>query len=241
MYIASLRSSPNYKEQPYQYASPSKQILKSKAKPYPPCTNCGFNDHLPDDCRNYPKYKICGSYDHFTSEDIRIIQIRVCTQPLTIMILSTLKERYIREPILYLDSGCSSSMTGVKSYLHKYVEQPGPKVVFGDNSSCITEGYGSINCGGIVFSKRKTGFGIVTSWRKEDLIREIDLYMPIYQCRLHIYLEHRTPEKNIAKVSTKSCHGDDLPSTSLLNDKKGDGGKKLELLLVATPFMPTST
>nr|GFA66748.1 retrovirus-related Pol polyprotein from transposon TNT 1-94 [Tanacetum cinerariifolium] len=44
----------------------------------------------------------------------------------------------------YLDSGCSRSMIGVKSYLHKYVEQPGPNVVFGDNSSCITEGYGSI-------------------------------------------------------------------------------------------------
>nr|GEX05315.1 retrovirus-related Pol polyprotein from transposon TNT 1-94 [Tanacetum cinerariifolium] len=39
------------------------------------------------------------------------------------------------------DSGCSRSMTGVKSYLHKYVEQPGPK------------GYGSINYGGIVFTK----------------------------------------------------------------------------------------
>ncbi|GJX39695.1 retrovirus-related pol polyprotein from transposon TNT 1-94 [Tanacetum coccineum] len=45
------------------------------------------------------------------------------------------------------------SMTGVKIYLHKYVEQPGPRVVFGDNSSCITEGYGLINCGGIVFTK----------------------------------------------------------------------------------------
>ncbi|GJY36910.1 retrovirus-related pol polyprotein from transposon TNT 1-94 [Tanacetum coccineum] len=44
-------------------------------------------------------------------------------------------------------------MTGVKSYLHKYVEQPGPKVVFSDNSSCVTEGYGSINCKGIVFTK----------------------------------------------------------------------------------------
>nr|GEW60026.1 retrovirus-related Pol polyprotein from transposon TNT 1-94 [Tanacetum cinerariifolium] len=32
-------------------------------------------------------------------------------------------------------------------------EQLGPKVVFDDNSSCITEGYGSINCDGIVFSK----------------------------------------------------------------------------------------
>ncbi|GJW71046.1 retrovirus-related pol polyprotein from transposon TNT 1-94 [Tanacetum coccineum] len=44
-------------------------------------------------------------------------------------------------------------MTGAKSYLHKYVEQLGPKVVFGDISSYITEGYGSINCGGIVFTK----------------------------------------------------------------------------------------
>ncbi|GJX32962.1 retrovirus-related pol polyprotein from transposon TNT 1-94 [Tanacetum coccineum] len=62
-------------------------------------------------------------------------------------------QRHIKEPIWYLDSGCSRSMTGVKSYLHKYVKQPGPKVVFGDNSSCITEGYASINYGGIVFSK----------------------------------------------------------------------------------------
>nr|GEW96282.1 retrovirus-related Pol polyprotein from transposon TNT 1-94 [Tanacetum cinerariifolium] len=42
----------------------------------------------------------------------------------------------------------SPSGTGVKSYLHKYVEQPGPKVVFGDDSTC--EGYGSIKCNRIV-------------------------------------------------------------------------------------------
>ncbi|GKB70920.1 retrovirus-related pol polyprotein from transposon TNT 1-94 [Tanacetum coccineum] len=44
-------------------------------------------------------------------------------------------------------------MTGVKSYLHKYVEQQCLNVVFGDNSSCITKGYGLINCGGITFTK----------------------------------------------------------------------------------------
>ena len=44
-------------------------------------------------------------------------------------------------------------MTGVRSHLHKYVEQPGPKVVFGDNSSGTTQGYGSINLNGIIFSK----------------------------------------------------------------------------------------
>ncbi|GKC11804.1 retrovirus-related pol polyprotein from transposon TNT 1-94 [Tanacetum coccineum] len=37
--------------------------------------------------------------------------------------------------------------------LHKYVKQPGPKVVFGDDSTCTTEGYGSIKCNGIVFTK----------------------------------------------------------------------------------------
>ncbi|GJW06762.1 retrovirus-related pol polyprotein from transposon TNT 1-94 [Tanacetum coccineum] len=134
MYTASQKRSENYKAQPYKYASPSKQILKANVKPFPPCTHCGFNDHRPDDCRNYPECEICGSYDHFTLGH---------------------NHRQIREPIWYLDSGCSRSMTGVKSYLYKYIEQPGPKVVFGDNSSCITEGYGSINCGGTIFSANK--------------------------------------------------------------------------------------
>ncbi|GJR77432.1 hypothetical protein Tco_0089797 [Tanacetum coccineum] len=55
-----------------------------------------------------------------------------------------MKKCDIKKPIWYLDSGCSRRMTGVKSYLHKYVEQSGPKVVFGDDSTCTTEGHGSI-------------------------------------------------------------------------------------------------
>ncbi|GJU17295.1 retrovirus-related pol polyprotein from transposon TNT 1-94 [Tanacetum coccineum] len=50
-------------------------------------------------------------------------------------------------------SGCSRHMTGVKSYLHKYEEQPGPKVVFRDDSTCTTECYGSIKYNGLVFTK----------------------------------------------------------------------------------------
>ncbi|GJY51866.1 hypothetical protein Tco_0442713 [Tanacetum coccineum] len=76
MYIASLKRSKSYKAQPYQYASSSKQILKAKAKPFPPCTHCGFNDHKPGDCRNYPECEICGSYDHSTSRHNCVIQIR---------------------------------------------------------------------------------------------------------------------------------------------------------------------
>ncbi|GJX53764.1 retrovirus-related pol polyprotein from transposon TNT 1-94, partial [Tanacetum coccineum] len=52
------------------------KILKAKAKPFPPCTHCGFNDHRPDDCRNYPKYGICGSYDYFTLGHNHVIHIR---------------------------------------------------------------------------------------------------------------------------------------------------------------------
>ncbi|GKA66200.1 retrovirus-related pol polyprotein from transposon TNT 1-94, partial [Tanacetum coccineum] len=76
MYISSLKCSQNYKAQPYKYASPSKQILKSKAKPYLPCTYCSFNDHRPDDCRNYPECGICGSCDHFTLGHNRVILVR---------------------------------------------------------------------------------------------------------------------------------------------------------------------
>ncbi|GKC57858.1 putative ribonuclease H-like domain-containing protein [Tanacetum coccineum] len=35
------------------------------------------------------------------------------------------------DPTWYLDSGCSRSMTGVKRNLHKYVEQPSPKIAIG--------------------------------------------------------------------------------------------------------------
>ncbi|GJT60925.1 retrovirus-related pol polyprotein from transposon TNT 1-94 [Tanacetum coccineum] len=59
----------------------------------------------------------------------------------------------IKKPIWYLESGCSRYMTDVKIYLHKYVEQPRPKVVFRDDSTCTTKGYGSIKCNGIVFTK----------------------------------------------------------------------------------------
>ncbi|GKA47882.1 retrovirus-related pol polyprotein from transposon TNT 1-94 [Tanacetum coccineum] len=127
MYIAILNRSENHKAQPYQYASTSKKILKAKAKPFPPCTHYGFNDHKPDDCRNYPKCEICGSFDHSTSGHNRVIHIRGGVLAESSHSNESSFGRHVREPIWYLDSGCSRSMTGVKSYLHKYVEQPCPK------------------------------------------------------------------------------------------------------------------
>ncbi|GJW72355.1 reverse transcriptase domain-containing protein [Tanacetum coccineum] len=86
----------------------------------------------------------------------------------------------IRNPIWYLDSGCSRHMTGVKSYLHKYEEQPGPKVVFRDDSTCITKGYGSIKCNGIVFTKFDEKRGTIFNSNKEVVMiapRVRDVYV----------------------------------------------------------------
>ncbi|GJX78460.1 retrovirus-related pol polyprotein from transposon TNT 1-94 [Tanacetum coccineum] len=60
---------------------------------------------------------------------------------------------YQKRSLWYLDSGCSRHMTRVKQYLHRYSKESGPKVVFGDNFSGDTKGYGSVNCNGITFTK----------------------------------------------------------------------------------------
>ncbi|GJY78070.1 putative reverse transcriptase domain-containing protein, partial [Tanacetum coccineum] len=116
------------------------KVMKAKVKPFPPCTHCGFNDHLPDDCLGV-SCNTCRSTVHSTTDHRDFDHFKRGEK---------LQAAKAKEPT---KSGCSRSMTGVKIYLLKYVEKPGLKVVFGDDSSCITEGYGSINCGGIVLSK----------------------------------------------------------------------------------------
>nr|GEW77561.1 hypothetical protein [Tanacetum cinerariifolium] len=76
MNIAFLKRSKSYKAQHYQYASSSKQILKVKAKPFPQCTHCSFNNHRPNYYRNYPECKIYRSYDYSTSRHNHVIHIR---------------------------------------------------------------------------------------------------------------------------------------------------------------------
>ncbi|GKE86122.1 hypothetical protein Tco_1559864, partial [Tanacetum coccineum] len=69
------------------------------------------------------------------------------------LFLTLMEEDYLKRSVWYLDSGCSRHMTGVKQYLHRYSKDSGPKVVFGDNSLGDTEGYGSMNCNEITFTR----------------------------------------------------------------------------------------
>ncbi|GJY63130.1 retrovirus-related pol polyprotein from transposon TNT 1-94 [Tanacetum coccineum] len=104
------------------------KILKAKAKPFPPCTHCGC--HHPGDCRNYPECAISEAMTISPQDIIVSFKGGVLAES-----SYTSKERHIREPIWYMDNRCSRSMTRVKSFLHKYLEQPGPK--FDDKQGTI--------------------------------------------------------------------------------------------------------
>ncbi|GJS01106.1 retrovirus-related pol polyprotein from transposon TNT 1-94 [Tanacetum coccineum] len=148
---------------------------------YPICDICGSYDHdthghnriislrrgiKPKNPQHVMKCcETCGSTVHTTNDhnDIKWFRRGEELQAKKVKALKStraessnanrLKTPTRRKPIWYLDNGCSRHMTGVKSYLHKYIEQLGPKVVFGDDSTCTTQGYGSIKCNGIVFTK----------------------------------------------------------------------------------------
>nr|GEV15169.1 zinc finger, CCHC-type [Tanacetum cinerariifolium] len=80
------------------------------------------------------------------------------------------KQCDIRKPIWYLDSGCSRHMTGVKSCLHKYEEQPGPNVVFGHDSTCDTEGYGLIKIALVAIIDCQLPFEYTIASRSTDVM-----------------------------------------------------------------------
>ncbi|GKD50690.1 retrovirus-related pol polyprotein from transposon TNT 1-94 [Tanacetum coccineum] len=134
---------------------------------FPPCIHYGVIDHLSNECLYYPICKLCESYYHDTNGHNGIISLereinprnpqyafKKCEACGSLNHSTTnhydiewfkrgealqAKKCDIKKPVWYLDNGCLRHMAGVKSYLHKYVEQPGPKVVFGDDSTCTTE------------------------------------------------------------------------------------------------------
>ncbi|GKC15397.1 retrovirus-related pol polyprotein from transposon TNT 1-94 [Tanacetum coccineum] len=69
------------------------------------------------------------------------------------LLLTLIKEDYLKRFVWYLDSGCSRHMTEIKQYLHRYSKKLVPKVVFGDDSSGDTKGYDLVNCNRITFTR----------------------------------------------------------------------------------------
>ncbi|GJT26857.1 retrovirus-related pol polyprotein from transposon TNT 1-94 [Tanacetum coccineum] len=147
--------------------------LSNECLYYPICGLCGSYDHDTNghnriislereiNPRNpqhtFKRCEVCGSSTHTTTDhyDIEWFKRGEALQAKKAEALKSTRAESsnANRSKTPTKSGCSRHMTGVKSYLHKYMEQPGPKVAFGDDSTCTTKGYGSIKCNGIVFTK----------------------------------------------------------------------------------------
>ncbi|GKB22054.1 retrovirus-related pol polyprotein from transposon TNT 1-94 [Tanacetum coccineum] len=109
-------------------AQPSQGSLRKVPmipKPYVPCKYCGFIDHHSYECEYYPGCDLCGSIAYETTNCVKKTPKRI--------------------PRLALQRSTEPTA--------KYSKESGLKVVFGDNSSGDTEGYGLVNCNGITFTK----------------------------------------------------------------------------------------
>nr|GEV96666.1 retrovirus-related Pol polyprotein from transposon TNT 1-94 [Tanacetum cinerariifolium] len=147
--------------------------LSNECLYYPICKLCGSYNHdinghnkiislerkinLRNPQNAFKKCEACGSPNHTATDycDIEWFKRGEALQAKKAEALKSTRTESSNDngSKTHTKSGCSRHMTGFKSYMHKYMEQPGPKVVFGYDSTCTTEGYSSIKCNGIVFTK----------------------------------------------------------------------------------------
>ncbi|GJW67160.1 retrovirus-related pol polyprotein from transposon TNT 1-94 [Tanacetum coccineum] len=123
----------------------------------------------------FKRFEACGSSTHTTTDhyDIEWFKRGEVLQAKKAKALKSTRCD-IRKPIWYLDNRCSRHMTGVKSYLHKYEEQQGPKVVFGDDSTCVTKDMVQSN---VMFNEKR---GTIFNSNKEIVmiaLRVRDVYV----------------------------------------------------------------
>ncbi|GJZ72439.1 retrovirus-related pol polyprotein from transposon TNT 1-94 [Tanacetum coccineum] len=110
---------------------------------YGPCKHYGMRNHLSDDCYSKPKCSTCGLISHTTKEHTE--QYAVTKSLNKLKGHSTSKSTPIRTARM--------SKTFGECKYYRYSKEPGPKVVFGDDSSGHTEGYVLVNCNGITFTR----------------------------------------------------------------------------------------
>ncbi|GJX57107.1 retrovirus-related pol polyprotein from transposon TNT 1-94 [Tanacetum coccineum] len=114
------------------------------SKTFGECKYCGSNKHHPDDCEFYPTCEICGSIAYEIADCPKNLRYNR-KQRIAIKNQNPLKSGFSK--------GTNCVKMYVKDYLKRYSKEPGLKVVFGDDSSGDTEGYGSVNCNGITFTR----------------------------------------------------------------------------------------
>ncbi|GJS99768.1 retrovirus-related pol polyprotein from transposon TNT 1-94 [Tanacetum coccineum] len=161
-----------------QGESSSRSRPSRPAIPFPSCIHFGYNDHKSDDCVNYPICEICGSYDHDTHDHNRIISLIRGIKPRNPQhIIKKTKTcgsnvhttsdhndiKWFRKRVALQAKKAESfkaskteSLSALRSKtptkrLHAQIwEAPGPKEMYGDDSTYTPEGHGHFD---VVFKK----------------------------------------------------------------------------------------
>ncbi|GJV66222.1 hypothetical protein Tco_1477050 [Tanacetum coccineum] len=158
-----------------------------------PCKHYGFKNHLAKDCYIKPKCSTCGYTNYLTKEHLeQTIVNKTLTKLKAQSSMNPLAKKALMIPKPFkdckyngfndhhsdnyeyypgcevCDSGCSRHITEVKQYLHRYSKELGHNVVFEDNSSGDKEGYDSVNCDGITFTRRDVYVIDITSYNEES-------------------------------------------------------------------------
>nr|GEU30469.1 retrovirus-related Pol polyprotein from transposon TNT 1-94 [Tanacetum cinerariifolium] len=92
-----------------QGGSASRSKTSRSSKPFPICIHCGVNDHLYDDCVNYPICDICRSYDHDTQGHNMVISLRrgikISTLNKSQKVVKLVEAQYIPQLVIMTLSG----------------------------------------------------------------------------------------------------------------------------------------
>ncbi|GJV09194.1 hypothetical protein Tco_1346850 [Tanacetum coccineum] len=204
-----------------EHAAVKKNLIKLKAqsplnptpkkapmipKPFKDCKYYGFNDHHSNNCEYYPGCKVCGSVAHEPTD---------CHKKHPNSKRPRIANKQSTKPT---ENGCSRNMTVIKQYLHRYLKESAPKVVFGDDSSRDTKGYGLVNCNGITFTRLKEPFS-TKMMKLSSLLQEEEMSIRM---------------ENLNEVRVKELRSDN--GTKFKNHKLEDfcDKKEEDLLISAT-------
>ena len=113
-----------------------KPFDKSKVR----CYNCEEFGHFADECKNEKKPRVGEETVNLTAEESNLFM--AYTED---VLLQGVQDIKIQDNLWYLDMGASSHMTGIKSYFNTIDENIRGVIRFGDESSVVYEGKGSIS------------------------------------------------------------------------------------------------
>ena len=104
------------------------------------CYNCQEFGHFADECKNEKKPRVRDETMNLTTEESNLFM--AYTED---VLLQGVQDMKVQKNLWYLDTGASSHMTGIKSYFYTIDESLRGVIRFGDESSVVYEGKGSIS------------------------------------------------------------------------------------------------